>query len=360
MNKLDRVRIGIIGCGRIADLNIQGYLDHPRCDLVAVCDLNEALAQRRQQEWKAKKYYTDFEQLVRDPEINAVEILLPHRLHLPAVVAAAQGGKHVSLQKPMCAELWEGRKMVEAAQQAGVRFRVTENFMFYPPLRLMKKFLDAGEIGEPLSIDMKLAGGAGGWWVPLKTWVWHIDPERCGGTPAVYDDGYHKLSIAKFMFGEIEKVKCWLDFTFAVLDIPSLVTWKHKSGQVGVWEVGLGVNLMMNHKYYGADEWFEITGTKGVLTATRCTSRLMEIPPLILYKDGRHTAIDDIRDDWADSFHDAGWHFIDSLLEGRPPDLSGEDALYLMKFWKAIWKSTCEKREVRLDEIGEEKEPEHA
>jgi predicted dehydrogenase len=207
---------------------------------------------------------------------------------------------------------------------------------------------------------MRLAGGAGGWWVPLKTWLWHIDPERCGGTPAVYDDGYHKLSIAKFMLGEIEKVKCWLDFTFAVVDVPSLVTWKHKSGQVGVWEVETGVNLMMNHKYYGADEWVEITGTKGVITGTRCTSRLMEIPPLILYKDGQHIAIDDIRDDWADSFHDAGWHFIDSLLEGKQPDLSGEDALYLMKFWKAIWKSSCENREVSLSEIKEEAEQTNA
>lgn len=356
IKKLDKVRIGIIGCGRIADLNIQGYLDHPGCELHAVCDICEELARRRQQEWGAKKFYTDFEKLLADPEINAVEILLPHRLHLPAVLAASQAGKHISLQKPMCTELWEGRQMVDAARKAGVWFRVTENFMYYPPYRQAKQWLDQGEIGEPLSLDIKLGGGAGGWWVPLKTWLWHIHPEKCGGTPAVYDDGYHKLSMAKFLLGEIELVKAWMDFTFAYLDVPSLITWRHKNGVLGVWEVETGFNLMMNNKYYGADEWLEITGTKGVLTATRCTSRLMEIPPLVLYKDGQHIAVDDIRDDWADSFHDAGWHFIDSLLAGRQPDLSGEDALYLMKFWKAIWRSHCEKREVRLEEIGEGEE----
>jgi predicted dehydrogenase len=357
MEKLDRVRMGIIGCGRIADLNILGYLDHPKCELVAVCDLSEDLARRRVKEWGGKKYYTDYEKLLADPDIDAVEILLPHKVHLPAVEAAAKAGKHISLQKPMCTELWEGRRMVEAAKQAGVRLRVTENFMYYPPFRMMKQWLDAGEIGEPLSLDLKLGGGAGGWWVPLKTWLWHIDPEKCGGTPAVYDDGYHKLSMAKFLLGEIETVKAWLGLSFGLLDLPSLVTWRHKSGVLGVWEVETGINLMMNDKYYGADEWFEITGSKGVVTTTRCTSRVMEIPPLILYKDGRHTAIDDIRDDWGDSFHDAAWHFIDSLIAGAQPDLSGEDGLYLMKFWKAIWKSTTEKREVRMDEIKEEERP---
>jgi predicted dehydrogenase len=254
----------------------------------------------------------------------------------------------------MCVELWEGRKMIEASKAAGVWFRVTENFMFYPPYRLQKQMLDAGEIGEPLSISIRLCGAAGGWWVPLQTWLWRLDFEECGGTPSVYDDGYHKLSIAKFMLGEIESVKAWIDFTFGAVDTPALVSWKHKSGQLGNWEVTTAPNLVNYGKYYGADEWVELTGTKGVLTATRCTSRLMEIPPLILYKDGRHTAIDDLRDDWADSFQDAGRHFIDSLLSGTQPALTGEDALYLMKFWKAIWQSHCENRAVRLEEFKEE------
>ncbi len=359
MERLDQVRLGIIGLGRIADLNILGYLAHPKCELVAVCDIRPELAKKRKEEWGAKKFYTDYEKLLTDPEINAVEILLPHHLHYPVVIASAQAKKHISLQKPMCIELWEGRKMLQACEQAGVWFRVTENFMFYPPYRQLKKWLEQGEIGKPLSINLKLGGGAGGWWVPFKTWLWHLDPEKCGGTPSVYDDGYHKLSIAKYFLGEIEKVKAWIDFTFARIDVPSLITWRYKSGVLGVWEVDVGVNLIMNHKYYGADEWVEITGTQGVLTATRCTSRLMEIPPLVLYKNGKHIAIDDIRDDWADSFYDASWHFVECLLQARQPHLCGEDALYLMKFWKAIWKSHCEKREVWLEEIKEQ-EPENA
>jgi len=270
------------------------------------------------------------------------------------VLAAAKAGKHISLQKPVFVELWEGRKMTEAARAAGVVLRITENFIFYPAYRLQKQMLDAGEIGEPRSIAIRLCGAAGGWWVPLKTWLWRLDFDECGGTPSVYDDGYHKLSIAKFMLGGIESVKAWIDFTFGAIDTPALVSWKHEAGPVGNWEVTTAPNLMSYGKYYGADEWVELTGTKGVLTATRCTSRLMEIPPLILYKNGRHTAIDDIRDDWSDSFHDAGHHFIDSLLAGTQPALTGEDALYLMKFWKAIWQSHCEGRAVRLEEVKEE------
>ena len=354
MEKVDKVRLGIIGLGRIADLNILGYLAHPQCELIAVCDINEELAKKRQKEWGAKKYYTDYEKLLSDPDINAVEILLPHHLHYPAVIASAQAKKHISLQKPMCIEIKEGKRMIEEAKKAGVWLRITENFFFYPPYRQLKKWLDEGEIGKPLSINLKLGGGFGGWWVPLKTWLWHLDWEKCGGTPSVYDDGYHKLSIARYFLGDIDLVKAWIDFTFGLIDVPSLISWKYKNGAIGVWEVDVGVNLIMNHKYYGADEWVEITGTEGVITATRCTSRLMEIPPLILYKNGRHIAINDIRDDWSDSFYDASWHFVDCLIEGKQPQLSGEDALYLIKFWKAIWKSHCEKRQVRIDEISEE------
>ena len=95
-----KMRVCIIGCGRIADLQVLGYLDHPRAELVAVCDRDAALARRRQAEWGARRASTDVDELLRDPDIDAVEILLPHHLHREVAIAALHAGKHVSLQKP--------------------------------------------------------------------------------------------------------------------------------------------------------------------------------------------------------------------------------------------------------------------
>jgi predicted dehydrogenase len=349
---MDKVRLGIIGGGRIADLNILGYLDHPRCEIAAVCDINPEIARRRQQEWGARRSYTDYRELLRDPDIDAVEILSPHRLHHPMTIEAAAAKKHVSVQKPMCIDLREADEMVAACRAHGVKLKVFENFVFYPPYRQAKKIIEEGGIGEPLSIDIKLGGGPGGWWVPLKTWLWHLDRRECGGGNAVYDDGFHKLSIARWFLGEIDAVKAWIDFTMGVIDMPALISWRYRdTNRLGLWEVNMSPGMLSQGKYYTADERVEIVGTEGYLWVTRCTARLTEIPPLYFYRDGQSQAFDDLRDDWGDAFHDSGWDFIDSILEDRDPFLTGEDGRELMRFWLAIDQSAREDREVRLEGV---------
>ncbi|MGD0673498.1 MAG: Gfo/Idh/MocA family oxidoreductase, partial [Candidatus Binatus sp.] len=100
MKPLERVQVGLIGCGRIASLQVLGYRDHSRAELTAICDNDEALLGQRQQEWQPKKTYRDYRQLLADSDVNAVEILIPHHLHREVAIAALQAGKHVSLQKP--------------------------------------------------------------------------------------------------------------------------------------------------------------------------------------------------------------------------------------------------------------------
>ncbi len=349
---MDVVRLGVIGGGRIADLNILGYLAHPGCEVVAVCDINPETAARRAKEWGARRHCGDYRDLLADPDIDAVEILSPHRCHHPMVIDAARAGKHVSVQKPMCVTLGEADEMISACRDAGVKFKVFENFVFYPPYCKAKELIEAGEIGDPLSIDIKLGNGVGGWRVPLKTWMWRLDYDECGGGAVIYDDGYHKLSIARYFMGDVVSVKAWIDMTFGVIDMPAIITWRHSTdNRLGVWEVNSSPGMLVNGKYYTADERVEILGTKGYIWVTRCTSRLMEIPPLILHRDGESRVFDDMRDDWADSFHDSGWDFVDCILNDRAPVLTGEDGRELMRFWLAIERSNREGREVGLSEV---------
>lgn len=349
---MEKVRLGVIGGGRIADLNILGYLDHPACEVVSVCDIDENIARTRMREWGADRYCTDYKELLADPDVDAVEILSPHRLHHPMVIDAARAGKHISVQKPFCVSLSEADEMIAAAKEAGVKLKLFENFVFYPPYRKAKELMEAGEIGEPLSINIKLGNGMGGWWVPLKTWLWRIDYEECGGGPSVYDDGFHKMSIARWFFGDIDRVKAWVDFSFGMVDMPGMITWRYKDAdRLGVWELNMSMGMLSNAKYYPADERVEICGTKGYIWVTRCTSQVSEIPPLLLCKNGETRAFDDMRDDWGDSFHDSGWNFIDSIMKDEDPTLTGEDGKELMRFWLAIEKSYLEGREVFVEEV---------
>ncbi|MGA3230205.1 MAG: Gfo/Idh/MocA family oxidoreductase, partial [Candidatus Binatus sp.] len=157
MTPLERVRVGLIGCGRIASLQVLGYRDHSRAELTAICDNDEALLGQRQQEWQPKKTYRDYHQLLADSDVNAVEILIPHHLHREVAIAALQAGKHVSLQKPPALTLRELDDVNEAAKGAGRRLRVFENFMYYPPHVKARALVQEGAIGEPISVRIKTA-----------------------------------------------------------------------------------------------------------------------------------------------------------------------------------------------------------
>src|SRR5258705_109308 len=99
---MDRVRLAIVGCGNICQLNAPGYLEHPRCDVVALCDTEWARAEMRARQWGiTPRIYKDYAELLDDSTVDAVELLTPTYLHAEQIVAALAAGKHVSCQKPI-------------------------------------------------------------------------------------------------------------------------------------------------------------------------------------------------------------------------------------------------------------------
>src|SRR5215472_10003999 len=156
---MDRVRLGVVGVGNIATLNVPGYLEHDRCDVVALCDPRTDVLEHRAKEWDVSKSYTDLDALLADDEIDAVEILSPTHLHKDHVIAAARAGKHVSCQKPMANSVADCRAMLAAANEAGVVFRISECFYHYPPLVEAKRLIAEGAIGTPSMVRIKTVVG---------------------------------------------------------------------------------------------------------------------------------------------------------------------------------------------------------
>ena len=86
---MDRVRLAIVGCGNISQLNAPGYLQHPRCDVVVLCDTEPERAKRRAREWGiSPRVYSDLTQVLDDGAVDAVELLTPTWLHADQIVAA--------------------------------------------------------------------------------------------------------------------------------------------------------------------------------------------------------------------------------------------------------------------------------
>lgn len=125
-------RVVLVGGGRIADMHGRAHLELDRNSLYGLCDVDPGVCARRRAEWGLERTWTDFSAVLADPRVDAVEILTPHHLHLSMVTAAARAGKHVSVQKPMGLDLTECDAMIAACREAGVLFKVFENFV--PPL----------------------------------------------------------------------------------------------------------------------------------------------------------------------------------------------------------------------------------
>ncbi|MFH1808907.1 MAG: Gfo/Idh/MocA family oxidoreductase [Pseudomonadota bacterium] len=347
------IHVALIGCGRIADLHALGYRDNARARIHSVCDLDPAVAERRRQEWGADKV-ARFEAILADPEIHAVEILTPHDQHERQVVQALQAGKHVALQKPMTTDLASADRMLQAAAARPDRvFKVTDNYLTYPPLVLAKKLLDEGAIGDPLSLHLKYIGGSsGGWPIEATSWDWRIREAVAGRPFVTFDHGHHMLAVAWHLFGEVERVVAWIDSLDGVVDSPAVIMWKHQGAKrYGVLDAVHAPDMHVPSKYYANDEWFEIAGSRGLLLLRRCTGNVLDGPPVSLFDGQGWKHFDDVDSDWAAGFVGATHNFLDAIEGKAPPLLTGAQGREVLRFSLALQRSAAVRREVYLDEM---------
>ena len=345
------IKVAIAGLGRIADVHYPGYIGNRDAKIIAVCDINEELALKRKQEWGAERHYTDFNRLLADQDVDAVEILTPTMLHAEMTVKALEAGRHVAVQKPMANTLADADRMIAAAKKAGKIFKVSDNYVFYPPILLAKKMIGEGQIGTPINIRLKLlSGGSGGWEVPSTSWAWRVKESQEGRGLQTFDHGHHLWATAWFLLGDIERVAAWIDYIDDIIDSPATIMWKYQDGmQYGICDYCHAPELFIPSKYYGNDEWIEISGTKGVILINRCTGNVKEGPAVSLFNGTwRHF---DCEDDWGEGFKGSTKNFIDAILGNESARLSGAEGRYVLKFSLAIQKANRFHREVYLDEL---------
>ena len=360
---MSKVRVGFIGAGRIADLHARGYANNPTGTLFAVADSSPGRAETRATEWHAVRSYEDYREMLADPDVDAVEILLPHFLHREVAISALEAGKHVSLQKPMGVNLHEADAICEAASKANVVFRVFDNFLSYEPYRVADEQIDEGEIGDPLTLRINgvTGKGVGGWEIHDEADLWRAIPAQSGGTPAILDLGAHMAASIYFFMGPVERVH-----TFSDLDInrgslfhgsPAMITFEFEgkfdgAQRFGSWAMTHAPELEIPTDYYPDDEMIEIVGTRGIVWINRCSAKLLDAPPVSLLRDGKTRHFEDMEVDWGDSFRVGGEEFTDAIANGGQVDMSAELARAVLSFQRAAILSGEEHREVTVAEMG--------
>src|SRR5262245_22268351 len=142
------IRIGMIGAGQRGGHHLEDYQQITGAEVVAVADINEALAQRVAAQFKIPDVYTDYNDLLKRDDIEAVDICLHNNLHRPATVAAMEAGKHVYCEKPMAGSYADAKIMYDAAQALGRKLYIQLFTLFKPETRAAKLLIDEGYLGE--------------------------------------------------------------------------------------------------------------------------------------------------------------------------------------------------------------------
>lgn len=342
------IRSAIIGLGRVYELNIRAYVDNPDAVVVAIVDPSDQRRTQRQAEWPDARAFASVDELIAsDTEIDAVELLLPTTQNEEVVMACLAQGWHVNLQKPFANDLASASLMAEEARRRGLQLRVMENYLFYEPLQKLKQTVDSGALGSISGYHMKMvASGRGGWEVPGDSYEWRFQQARDGRGQLLFDDGWHKLSTALWLFGPVMEVRAWIGSTEIIpgieVDAPTTMTWEHENGIRGVWDVTLAVDMYLRSDYYTNDERWEVTGRRGFARVNRCTGRGIQEPSFEVYLDGEMRSFHALDDDWASSFRDSGRHWLRALRTGEGPLLWGAaHATDVLRFALAAYQSSA-------------------
>jgi predicted dehydrogenase len=343
----DRLRVAFVGLGRIYDLNILAYRQNPDVDVVALVDVDQSRLDQRQLDWPEAQTFRSIAELTDSGiELDAVEVLLPITQNERTVVALLDAGWHVNLQKPVCNDLEELEAIRRAAVANDRVVRVMENYLFYEPLQVLKEVVDSGELGEIAGYHLKMvASGQGGWEVPGGSYEWRFKQHDRGRGTLLFDDGWHKLSTAIWLFGPVREVRAWIGETQVIegigVDAPTTLVWEHETGVRGVWDITLAVDMYLRSDYYTNDERWEVTGRRGFARVNRCTGRGIQQPALEVYADGQTRSFHGLDDDWASSFRASGKHWLDWLRTGSGEllwDLDGAEAV--LRFALAAYESS--------------------
>ncbi len=146
------LRLGILGIGE-GRSTISAALQSEKIDLKMICDLNIDMCKQREKEFDFHNITTDYQEMLNNPEIDAIAIYTPDHLHATHIKMALNAGKHVVCTKPLMDNLSEAKELIEVADKLDKRIFVGQSSRFFEPMKRQRKDFEAGLIGDLVSIE---------------------------------------------------------------------------------------------------------------------------------------------------------------------------------------------------------------
>jgi predicted dehydrogenase len=259
---VDKLRIGLIGCGEIAVReHLPAWAEARNAEVVAICDVNVDHAREQATRFDVKQVHTDYQELLERADVDAVDICLPHDLHGPVGIDAAKAGKHILVEKPITLTLEEAVELIDACERARVKLMVGHIMRFTPQIRFMKQVIDSGILGKITHVASRcfllkniLVQAES------KNQPWKISKAGSGGG-AIHRDGIHHLDILRWFCGsEVMRVTAEVDNFIWEQEVESCghILMRFRNRAIGE----LVTNYCTVHPGYGE---MTVTGTTGTV-----------------------------------------------------------------------------------------------
>ncbi|MCQ4085252.1 Gfo/Idh/MocA family protein [Saccharibacillus sp. JS10] len=330
MNK--KLRWGVVGTAAIAEHAFIPATQQSELGLVqAIASRDESKAQEMAQRLGIERYYGSYEQLIDDPDIDALYIPLPNHLHREWAIRGAQAGKHILCEKPASLNTQETIEMVEACRENGVCFAEAFMYRYSDKHRRVREIMDSGEIG-----DIRFMRGVFNYCTPDDTGNVRFHQAMGGGS--IYDIGVYPISAARMI---MQSEPLWAS---------AHAFFSPEHDHVDMAASGLlafpgGISLMFECSMWAYNRsFFEITGTKGRI----------ELPFMFGWRENPQIIVDTDQEHREEKIHGINHyilqsdHFARAVFGEQELPYSAEDAVHNMKLVEACIRSAREGVQIKI------------
>ena len=336
------VNVGVIGCGRIGRVHLSTLSSVPFLRVRRVCDYFEDCARQAAEDFGVAEFTTSAEDVICDPEVDAVWICSPSQFHFEQIRQCAENGKHVFCEKPLATELQDCLSAVSICKERGVKLMTALQRRFDPNFARLREGIASGEVGHPVSLKLTSRD-------PSPPPVEYVR----GGGGIFADMAVHDLDMSRFLFGE-EPVAVFA--TGATLvdarlrELPGAeqfdtahVLVKYPGDKIASIDV-------CRQAPYGYDQRAEFLGTEGIL-------RLDNVYPSTVKKaNSQFTGNADLPHDffmtrYAEAYRQETLAFAAALRDGHRTPCDGFDGVVATAMALAATRSSLEGRWVTIEEV---------
>lgn len=317
---MKQTNVGVIGVGAMGYNHVRIYSELENANLLAISDMVRGTLDNVSKEFNTVGY-VDYDNILQIDDIEAVNICVPTVFHHDVVMSAIEAGKNVLVEKPVASHITEAKEMIDAAKDAGVILATGHVERFNPAVRVAKRLLQEGEIGEVVTANAKRLG-------PY--------PPRIRDVGVATDLAIHDIDIFNYLFeskAEMVFANMSSNLKNCEFEDHAEIMTKYENGALSILET----NWLTPYK----KRQLNITGVDGIISVDYGSQSVT------LYKENNH--VEEVKVENKEPLKEELRSFVNAVQSNKEAELTGQDGYEALRIVEAAMKSSKEKNLIYLE-----------